>query len=787
MAGNKKTGFLASLGKKIGYVCATVASGLKKLTGNKKKSHTNNKRRKEYVEPTGAKKVLYAIFGGIGKILVSVLAVFIISGCIIGCVMTAVILGMVDDAADIDLNSLELNYTTLIYTKDPDTGEYVEDTKLYGENGKLIWCSYEDMPSYLIDAAVAAEDKRFWNHQGVDFTRTLSATLSFLTGGDKGGGSTITQQLIKNVTGEDQVRIDRKVKEIFNALALEKKYSKQQILESYLNVITFGYNTYGIRAAANMYFNKDVSELTLEECVALVSITNWPTRYELFGHMENNKERRAYVYSQMLELGYINKTEYDRLCQSDVITSKGQPSPSVSTSKYQSWFIDYVIEDVIHGFMDEYDWDYETAEHELYNGGYRVYATVDNYIQNEIETYYKNPDNFPQMYNASQPDSAFVVLNYNGEIVGIVGGKGEKSGSRLFNIASSGKRHIGSTIKPISSYALALEDDLITYSTVITDEPVYKAGEVVGETEFKADWPINYYAGYLGNVTVEYAVQRSVNTIPVKLVTLLTPEKVFSFMQNKLHITSLVSSGLNNDVAVAPMALGSLTVGISPLELAGAYQMIGNGGLYIEPHSYTKVLNSRGEVALKANAAPERVISPETATILNKLCRQVVVGKNGTGTAANIPGYNIVGKTGSSSENTDLWFAGLSPEYVGIVWLGYSDALQRIKYQTYPTPIIWKSVMEKVIKKTDPAKDFPSSSNVITCTYCQKSGDLATASCTSTATGWYKTTNIPGYCTVCGGGGYSGYESGYVNPYSSSSSQGRVRNKKDDGVIKIGY
>ncbi len=697
-------------------------------------------------------KVVKGILRFFGRGIVTVLSVIIISGCIIGCVLATVILGMVDDAEVVDLDQLVLSYTTIIYTKDSQTGVFVEDTKLYGESGKLIWADYEDMPKYLIDATVAAEDKRFWQHQGVDFARTIQATLGFLTGDDMGGGSTITQQLIKNVTGEKDVRIDRKVKEIFNALALEKTYSKEQILEAYLNVIALGYNTCGVQAAANMYYNKDVSELTLNECAGLIAITNNPSIYEPFGHPNNNKERRAYIYGEMLEIGYINREEYDTLIEEEIVTSRGQVTGKES-SQYTSWFVDYLIDDVIDGLMDEYGWDKDTAEYNLYNGGYRIYATVDNRIQNIMEEYYEHPENFPKVRNEQQPDSAMVIMNFNGEIVGVVGNKGEKQGSRLFNIAAHGKRHIGSTIKPISSYALAIENDLITFSTVITDEPIYKAGETVGNDTFEADWPVNYYAGYMGDVTVDYAVQRSVNTIPVKLVTLLTPRTVFDFLTQKLHISTLVDTGKNNDVAVAPMALGSFTHGVTPIELAGAYQMIGNGGLYIEPHSYTEVLDSEGAVILKANTAPERVISAETATILNKLCQRVVYGPNGTGTTANIPGFTVAGKTGSASKNTDLWFVGMTPQYLGVVWLGYAEGMKEIYYNTYPTPIIWKGVMKDVMAGEDPNVKFPESTNVISATYCTRSGDLAGSACSETSTGWYKKTNIPGNCTECYGGG----------------------------------
>ena len=697
-------------------------------------------------------RILKGFFRFLGRGLVTVLSVIIISGCIIGCVLATVILGMVDDADELDLDQLELSYTTIIYTKDSETGVFEEDTKLYGESGKLIWADYDEFPKYLIDATVAAEDKRFWQHQGVDFARTIQATLGFLTGGDMGGGSTITQQLIKNVTGEKDVRIDRKVKEIFNALALEKKYSKEQILEAYLNVIALGYNTCGVQAAANMYYNKDVSELTLNECVGLVAITNNPSIYEPFGHPENNKTRREYIYGEMLEVGYIDKAEYDVLINEDIVTSKGQITGKES-GKYTSWFIDYLIDDVIAGLMDEYGWDKKTAEYNLYNGGYRIYATVDNRIQNIAEEYYEDVDNFERVLNKEQPDSAFVCLNFNGEVVAIVGGKGEKTGSRLFNIAAHGQRHIGSTIKPISSYALALENDLITFSTVITDEPIYKAGETEGSTTFRTDWPVNYYAGYLGDVTVDTAVQKSINTIPVKLVTLLTPRTVFDFLTQKLHISTLIDTGTNNDVAVAPMALGSFTYGVSPIELAGAYQMIGNGGLYIKPHSYTLVLDSEGAVVLKADTAPERVLSSETSTILNKLCQRVVYGPEGTGRTANIPGYTVAGKTGSASDNTDLWFVGMTPQYLGVVWLGYSEGMKEIIYQTYPTPKIWKAIMADVMVGEDPNVTFPVSNNVVSAAYCTVSGDLAGAACTTTATGWYKKDNMPGTCTACYGGG----------------------------------
>lgn len=732
-----------------------------------------SQKKKENKPLSPAMEIMSGILRFLGRILVTAFAVLIISGCIIGCAMTASVLKMIPENAELDLNTLELNYTSLIYVKNPETGVYEEDAKLYGAKGRREWVDYDHIPQYVLDATVAAEDKRFWEHQGVDFARTISATLHFLTGTNAGGGSTITQQLIKNVTGDDAVRIDRKIREIFRAIALEKEFTKEQIIEAYLNVVTFGYNTYGIQAAANLYFDKDVSELTVAEAAGLISLTQNPSKWDLFTNEEDHS-RRDYIFNTMEEIGVIDSKECDSLKATTLTTSQGTITSS-SGKKVQGWFTDFVIDQVIEDLMAEYGWTYQKANEELFNGGYRIYSTEDRTIQNILEEKYLDESTFPTVANTEQPDSCFVIMNYNGEVVGIVGSKGEKSGARLFNIACDGVRHVGSTMKPISSYALALETNLINYSTVMVDEVVHTAGE----EGFENDWPVNYYEGYMGPVTVEYAVQRSVNTIPVKLVELLTPRAVFDFLRDNLHISTLVDSGYNNDVAVAPMSLGSLTKGISPLELTGAYQMISNGGLYIEPHAYTEVKNSRGEVVLKANATPERVISAETATILNKLLQKVVTGQYGTGTTASLEaqGIPVAGKTGSSTDNTDLWFVGMTPYYVGTTWLGYPDEMKEIIYYSYPTPVIWKNVMSAVhtAKGLNNSGEFIESNNVVEETYCTETGEIATEYCTSTAVGWYKKGHEPSRCTEHYAGGSRGsyrYEEGEEEEERSSSRRG---------------
>ncbi|MDD3193589.1 MAG: transglycosylase domain-containing protein [Oscillospiraceae bacterium] len=707
----------------------------------------------------GSPKSMGMILKELGSVFFRTLAtmffVMVITGCIVACVMTVYIVGFLDDESGVDLNSLEMNYTSILYVEDKSTGEYVELNRLHGEENR-IWVDYENIPESLVNAAIAGEDKRFKEHQGVDWTRTLYATVThFLKGGTQ-GGSTITQQLIKNATGEKDFSVERKIKEIFRALSLEKSNSKEQIMESYLNSIHLGWNTDGVQAAANLYFGKDVSQLSIAESAALIAITQNPSKRELFNHEENNRERREWILGQMLEQGYITQAEYTTAMAEKIQVVTYDNSTDTTQSATLSYFEDYVLEEVIQDLMDKYGYTYETAEDKVLKGGYRIYTTMDKSIQDYLDVAFADQDAensiFPTVrgynlktfsYVEEQPDASMIIMEPNGKLVGIAGGRGQKEGDRILNLATSGVRQPGSAIKPLSVYGPAMDFDMIYWSKIFDDNPVEKAGE---NPQFTSDWPINHYGSYMGNVTVDYAVRRSTNTVAVRVLELLTPQVSYDFMVNQLHFTTLVGSGTNNDVDRAPLGLGALTNGVTVMEMTAAYQIFDNGGLYYEPYSYSVVYDSEGNVVLEQNPTPQRVISEDTAEVVNKLLQRVVNGEQGTGGTAKFGSMPVAGKTGTTSNDVDQWFMGMTPYYVGGVWFGYSDDSNiQIRYSSYPPPIIWRRVMAQIHEGLE-VKQFPTSGKVVEMTYCTDSGEIATSACPNTATGWYKESNIPGTC-----------------------------------------
>lgn len=690
----------------------------------------------------------------------------IITGSIVVSVMALYVFNALEDAPIVDLSNVEvnLNNTSYIYVTDPDTQEQTVVKELYsGQNRE--WVSYSEIPQTLIDVTVAAEDKRFWEHHGVDWLRTIRSTLGYFGGSSRiQGGSTITQQVIKNLTGNDEVTPERKVQEIFTALKLEKNYSKEQILETYLNVAFFSNQCYGIQSASKLYFNKDISELNVAEAATLIAITNAPTRYnplrenpnEDYGWgtgMEENKERRDYILGEMLDAGMLTQSEYEEWINYEVQLAPREEVQSTSDglTALTDWHTDQVIEDVITDLQEEYNYTRAYATNMVYSGGYRIYSTMDPDIQQSLEDSYANPDTFPALNNSEYPETAAIVIAPDGSVKGMIGGN-EKTSNRLFNRATQSQRHPGSTMKPISAYLNAFERDLITWSTTFVDEPLTLTEN--GET---FEWPVNYTNSYTHEpMTVQYAVQQSLNTVPAQIVNILTPQVCYDTLKNKFQISTLQEA---DATSLSAMALGGMTTGMTPEELVGCYQIFVTGGMYVKPYTYTHVTDMEGNVILEKDTTQVRVISEETATVLNRLLQTVV--SRGTGAQANIQnqtGIVTAGKTGSSTgvkyvngvqvdfDNPDLWFIGFTPYYIGGVWMGY-DIQEEIYYSTYPTPILWKNLMLPIHEGLE-AADFTYSENVQALQYCTESGDLATENCPSTATGWYKETYIPSSCIL---------------------------------------
>ncbi|MEG1687190.1 MAG: transglycosylase domain-containing protein, partial [Angelakisella sp.] len=630
------------------------------------------------------------VFQVVMRVLAGFLMLCIIVGCVVGCYLTLFVFDTLktSESIELDLDLLKLNYTTIIYAQDHETGEFNELQRLEDDTGSRIWKNYNEMPPHLFDVLIAVEDKRFKQHTGVDWQRTILSFVN-IVGKKFGfslyegtpGASTLTQQLVRNLTGDDDVDFSRKLREIFRALAMEREYSKDQIIESYLNTVPFGNNTHGIQAAANFYFNKDVSDLTVAECASIIGITKAPTTYNPYykgtekngtpiDGLKNNQERKEDILFLMHQQGKLTDAQYKEASEQVIVFAS--ENRDKRTSYKQSYFVDYLMDQVIADLAFEKSLTTAEASKLMYRGGYRIYATVDPKVQSDLEEVYLHPEKMPKINNKDEyPQSAFIITDTHGAIRGLVGGTGEKEGARIWNRATDTARQPGSTIKPISSYALSFENDYVTWSSLLLDGPYIK--EIAGSKPWT---PSDEYPVFKGYMILEEALQRSCNMVPIRMVERLTPKTLWTFLHDTLHVESLVES----DIAPSPMSLGSLTHGVTPLELAGAYQMLANGGTYTTPYTYTKVLDSNGAVVLQRETVPTRVLSSETATLVNKMMQRVVTGPFGTGYNASLaktnPGMQVAGKTGTTDDNVDQWFVGMTPYYIGVCWLGFDDQIK---------------------------------------------------------------------------------------------------------------
>ena len=657
--------------------------------------------------------------------------------------------GSNDDFLDnINLDDLELNFTTTIYVQDKEGDGWTEYQRLHGEFNR-IWMPYDavaakqednkdykGIPQQLVNAFVAVEDKRFYDHYGVDWKRTFGAIVNVFIPiySSRQGGSTITQQLVKNLTGDNDTSPMRKVREILRARELESKYYKDTIIECYLNTIPMGHGIYGVEVAANYYFGKSVDELTLLECASLASITKAPSYYAPDDNAENNKQRRETVLALMLDSKFITQEEHDAALADELklVASKDQ----LNESEVNNYFVDALIVQVTRDLADKYGWDEAHAAENFYNGGYKIYSTADPEIQSAVDEVFTDSEKYGlKGKEDEQLQGSFTIMDYQGRVKGMSGGIGEKKanlGLSGFNRATDAIRQPGSTMKPIAAYAPAIEDELVHYSSIVNDSAI-KYG----------DWtPKNWYGKYWGGVTIQYALERSINTIPVYLVNKMGTEKSYEFLTETLGITTLNE----NDLALSPLGMGGTNGGITTKESAAAYAIFGNGGLYYEPTLYYTVLDQHDDIVLSHQTVePVAAIGEDTATVMNKLLQQVVYGANGTGggAAGYVKGMKIYAKTGTSNDSNDLWFVGGTPYYVASCWCGY-DNPQTI-YDSGIALKMWGAVMSKVHSDLK-AKEFEDSEYAHERFYCTESGELATDACKKTAIGWYKKNNIPDVC-----------------------------------------
>ena len=696
------------------------------------------------------------VLGSLGVIVASVLAVML---------SLYVVKVTANDASLLNLENLKLSYSSTIYAVNSETGENEPYQRLV-DNADRIWVDLNQIPENLKNAFIAVEDKTFYENNGVNFKRSISAAVNLvlgkLTGGritlydTEQGASTITQQLIKNITGDDDHDPLRKVREIFRAISLNGRYSKETILEAYLNTVGFVGNTCGVQACSYNLYDKDVSELTLAQCATVAAITNNPTKYNPRTEPENNIQRRNMILGMMLEQGMITQEEHDAAVAEELNLVAPEDKQNTAKVGNNSYFTDMVIDDVITDLVEERICETrQEASAMLYNGGLAIYSTVDTNLQSIMEdVMIKEPGNYypdrPVEY--TDPDTgetktqnvqgAMITIDYTGAIKAVVGGVGEKEADRSLNRAVDSLRQTGSTMKPIGAYALGIDLDYTDYSGPFLDSAWENLpDEVTGEMK---PWPRNYNGRYTEEeMLVCDALADSINTVAIRVGNLVGIDTIYDFMTNTLGITSLIDG---KDNAPAPLVLGSMTDGVSLAEMAHAYMMFGDGGTLSPLHSYTTVENIQtGEILLDNTMLPTtRAIGEDSAMIMNKLLRLVMTkGTASTTGSATIAGMETVGKTGTTSDDKDHWFIGLTPYYVTATWMGY-DQPQELPwkgtdYNIHPPTLAWKEVMTRAQEGLE-VKTFPTAptGTVVTKTYCTESGGLAGPLCPNTATGYYK-------------------------------------------------
>ena len=678
------------------------------------------------------------------KMAIKIFLVLFLLLCVIGAgIVAGMFFGLFGDDFEITKEELKIGASNSVIV---DSNGNVIANLSGDEKRKVI--TLEDMADYLPKAYVAIEDERFYKHNGVDFKRTAGAILHTLTGNSSYGGSTITQQLVKNITKDDEssglAGIMRKVKEWAKAYQVERMISKEQILELYLNILYVGGegNLHGVELGAEYYFNKSAKDLSLAECAFLAGINSSPNYYNPYKlssdtdteekRDERIKSKVLTVLAKMKELGYIeNEEDYNKAVEETNAGLKFEKGQIATGSNY-SYHTDAVIEQVITQVMEEKNISRQLAENYVYSSGLTIYSTVDSSIQARLEEEYakeKYQKTSPSKNQTTQ--SGMAIIDYKtGNVVGVAGGLGEKNGAG-WNRATQMKKQTGSSIKPIADVAPALEEKIITPATVYDDV----------KTDFGGGYtPKNDGDKYRGLINIRQFIETSQNIPALKIMKELTPEKSIEYLE-KMGITSLDEKKDN----VLSLAIGGMTDGVSPLEMAAAYGTIANDGVYITPTFYTKVVDSSGNTVLTPKQEQVRAVSEQTAYLTKKITQEPVNSGSGTATYCKISGMDVAAKTGTTDNSYDRWLCGFTPYYAAATWFGYDESEEVKGFSQNPAGQIWDAVMTDIHKNLQSAS-FQKPSGIVEQTVCRTTGCLATTGCTDTYKEIFASNNLPEKC-----------------------------------------
>ncbi|MBQ9298640.1 MAG: transglycosylase domain-containing protein [Clostridia bacterium] len=678
------------------------------------------------------KKKEHKILKWIIRIILTLILVGIL---VIGGVVAGVAMGVLggDDFKITQEDLIIGTSNTVVLDKDGNT-----IATLAGDEKREI-VTLSEMPAYLPEAFISIEDERFREHSGVDLKRTLYAAAKFVLnrGSSSFGGSTITQQLVKNITKDKEDEgiggILRKIREWVKAYKIEEFASKDQILETYLNILSMGggsKNIHGVQLGAKYYFNKNVGDLSLEEAAFLAGINHAPNTYNPFkdedeeakaARMEKINKRTKVVLSKMLELGKISQEEKDAAYQK--VDEGLNFSEGSITQKVYSYYIESMVDEIVNELVEKNDWDEDFARTKLKSGGYIIYSNQDTKIQEKMEEEFAKEKYQIQskLHPEKHSQAAMVVIeNHTGYVSGVVGKLGEKTDVDGFNFATDGTgKQTGSAMKPLAVIAPAIEAGIITAGSVYDDVPTTFAG-------MKKDWPKNYDNTYKGLSTVRYTIEISHNIAPVAILSQLGTAKAVKFLRDIGF--EYIDPEKDQNLA---LALGGLTHGATPLQMTAGYSMIANGGEYVEPTFFTKIVDANGNTILESEQTRRRVMSESNAYIMQNILFQPVVGPNGTAKYCGIKGFDIGAKTGTTNGDCDRWLCGFSPYYSAVVWYGFEEN-ELVKYRgspSNPSGALWDPIMEFIHKDLEP-KRFDVPSDIKKVTICKDSGKLVGEYCT---------------------------------------------------------
>lgn len=717
---------------------------------------------------SGAKR----FFKGLGKFFLTAFSICLVAMIITGISLSIYIFTLASEPTGIDLKAKSLNQTSFIYIKDEKSGDFKEYQTLYSTENR-IWVDNQDIPQAMKDAVVAIEDKRFFEHNGVDWARTLSAVVNLASGQDTYGGSTITQQLIKNITDDNEVSINRKLREICKALKLEQEYTKDQILEAYLNVVNFGNNCQGVESAAQLYFDKSIKDCSVAECAAIAGITQNPSAWNPLVYPDKNKQRRETVIEEMYSQKKINKAEYEQAMKESsnmkFVGFQNKSNEEEDDGYVQNWYIDQMFYDLRDDLAQYYNISKDAASEKLYTEGLKIYCAMDEKMQNYMESAAQSID---KSYD-SDLQIGSVLMGFDGRVIATVGSSKKKTQALEWDRATHSALQPGSSIKPVIVYPYAIDNKMLYYSSIVKDEPLDDWKTIDGQL---VSGPNNAYSGYKGDMVLPDAIEWSSNATAVQTMKLIGgPSVAYKQAVTKMGFSMLSEEDTKNTGA---LSIGGMNGGVSVREMAAAYNYLGNGGLYYEPYTYYYVTDSEDNVIIdNREEVPKQAYSAETASIMNRLLSYNVTNSAHTNAAyARISGWDIIGKTGTTDDDKDSWFCGLSPYATMATWCGF-DQPASISYSGRTVSAnFFANVMGKYLdgKKQ---KDYILSPNLIEAQYNPYNGLIVTKDNPSGKyIGYYTEDNMPAM------GGYYDYSADSSQYYNYGEASGESGGENNSGT-----